>query len=221
MQNLINDDSYSLIKTMKDNSVDLIVTDPPYDLVKGAGKFRNNRKYYNEIDNISTGFDYDILNEMIRVMKHINIYIFCSKNQLLDLMNFFVNKHHCKWELISWHKTNPIPMCNNTYLHDTEYCIFFRDSNAQVYGEYKTKHTYYVTSTNTKDKKKYGHPTIKPLEIIKNFIINSSVENETVFDPFMGSGTTGVACKELNRNFIGIELDNTYFENAVTRINNT
>lgn len=77
---------------------------------------------------------------------------------------------------------------------------------------------YYITPTNKEDKKLYKHPTIKPLNIIKNLIINSSQENDTVLDCFMGSGTTGVACKELNRNFIGIELDENYFNISKERI---
>lgn len=68
------------------------------------------------------------------------------------------------------------------------------------------------------DKKLYKHPTIKPLNIIENLVINSSNENDVVLDCFMGSGTTGVACKKLNRKFIGIEIDEKYFEIAKNRI---
>lgn len=64
----------------------------------------------------------------------------------------------------------------------------------------------------------YKHPTIKPLDIIKNLIINSSQEGDTVLDCFMGSGTTGVACKELNRNFIGMEINEEYYQIAKDRI---
>ena len=71
---------------------------------------------------------------------------------------------------------------------------------------------------NKEDKKLYKHPTIKPLDIIKNLIINSSSEGDTVLDCFMGSGTTGVACINTGRNFIGIELDKQYFEIAERRI---
>lgn len=64
------------------------------------------------------------------------------------------------------------------------------------------------------DKKKWKHPTIKPLNIIENLIINSSQEGEVVLDCFMGSGTTGVACKNLNRKFIGMELNEEYYNIA-------
>ncbi len=84
----------------------------------------------------------------------------------------------------------------------------------------KQKRTHYETLSNKKEKTLYGHPTVKPLNIIKNLIINSSNEGDTVLDCFMGSGTTGVACKELGRNFIGMELEDKYFEIAKNRIEN-
>ena len=72
--------------------------------------------------------------------------------------------------------------------------------------------------TNKADKKKYNHPTVKPLEIIENLVINSSQENEIVLDPFMGSGTTDEASIRNNRKFIGIEIDETYLNTAKKRI---
>lgn len=84
-----------------------------------------------------------------------------------------------------------------------------------------TKHTYWVSPVNTEDKNKYKHPTCKPVPIIKNLLQNSSREGSIVLDPFMGSGSTGVACVELKRCFIGIELDTGYFETAKNRIEGT
>ena len=74
---------------------------------------------------------------------------------------------------------------------------------------------------NVKDKKLYSHPTIKPLNIIENLIINSSLRGGVVLDCFMGSGTTGVACKKLGRSFIGCEINEEYFKIAERRINDT
>lgn len=91
----------------------------------------------------------------------------------------------------------------------------------RIYGSYGTKSTYYITGINQTDKAQWGHPTIKPLQIIQNFVINSSNEGDTVLDPFMGSGTTGVACVNLNRNFIGMEIDEKYYQIAVKRIEDT
>lgn len=86
-------------------------------------------------------------------------------------------------------------------------------------GSFDTKFTYYVSPLNAKDKKLYKHPTVKPLNIIKNFVINSSNENDIVLDPFMGSGTTPVASKELNRHYIGFEINQAYYNIAKERLN--
>ena len=213
-----------MIKDIPDNSIDLIVIDPPYQMKIGGlgGAFgKRKRNYINELERaqLTKGFDYNILNELVRVMKKVNIYIWCNKDQIRRYIDFFEDLG-CNTDLLTWHKTNPLPVCNNTYLSDTEYLLFFREKGVKVYGEYKTKRKYYVTQTNKKDKAKYGHPTIKPLDIIQNLIINSSKEGDTVLDCFMGSGTTGVACANTNRQFIGIELDDTYYKIAEQRINN-
>lgn len=118
-----------------------------------------------------------------------------------------------------WHKTNPIPTCNNKYLSDTEYCLIFRESGTSINGTYETKSKYYISELNKKDKEEYLHPTIKPLEMVKNHILNSTKENDIVLDCFMGSGTTAVACKELGRNYIGFEINPEYYQIAIDRVN--
>ena len=219
MINLLNGDCLELLKTIPDKSIDLVVTDPPYDIHagKGGGTF-GNCKAFSEIQFISNGFSNEVLDELCRVMKKINCYFFCSHKQIIPLLDYFVKDKKCNYNLLTWHKTNPVPACNNKYLSDTEYCLFFRESGVKILGSFETKKTYYVTPSNIKDKQKYNHPTVKPLDIIQNLIVNSSNECDVVLDPFVGSGTTGVACKNLNRNFIGIELDKNYFEIAKKRI---
>lgn len=219
MADLWNGDCLEVMKQIPDGSVDLVVTDPPYDVHagKGGGCF-GNRQAYSEIEFMSKGFSETTLDELCRVMKKINIYLFCSQKQIIPLLNYFVEKKKCNWNLLTWHKTNPVPACGNKYLTDTEYILFFREKGVQINGEYKTKFTYYVTPLNTADKKLYGHPTIKPVEILQNLIVNSSSPGDVVLDPFMGSGSTGIACNNTGRNFIGIELDKGYFDTAKARI---
>lgn len=226
MFNLQHGDCFELIKDIKDNSVDLVVIDPPYEFsTKYISNNSDNKSPLNKRKNkqaaelklISSGFDLSILDELNRIMKKINIYIWCSKMQVSKILNYYESKK-CNVDILTWHKTNPAPACNNSYLCDTEYLIFAREKGVKMYGCYETKRKYYVTPTNTKDKKLYKHPTIKPLHIIENLIINSSLENDIVLDCFMGSGTVGAACKKLNRKFIGIELDKDYFEIARNRI---
>lgn len=141
--------------------------------------------------------------------KHKYIYIWCNKNQLQQYLNFFLGKG-ATVDLICWHKSNPVPTCGNKYLSDTEYLLFFRGPGVKVYDSYATKKKYYVTPTNKADKKLWGHPTIKPLEITKNLIINSSLENDVILDVYCGSGTSLVGAKELNRQFIGFEIEEEY-----------
>lgn len=107
---------------------------------------------------------------------------------------------------------------NNTYANDTEYCVMAREKGSKLYGDFNSKRKYYITSLNQQDKKEYYHPTIKPLEFVKNHIINSTKEGDIVLDCFIGSGTTAVACKELGRNFIGFESNPIYYQIAIDRL---
>lgn len=225
--NLYKGDCLELLKEIPTKSVDLVVIDPPYDLnSKHYGKSyggdgavgKMGRKYHSVLDdcNMIDGINNEVLDEIVRVLKKINLYIWCNKEQLLQYMQYFKK---CNFDLLTWHKTNPVPTCNNKYLSDTEYLLFFREKGVKIFGEYETKRKFYVTPTNKDDKDKYGHPTIKPLDIIQNLIVNSSRAGDTILDCYMGSGTTGVACVNTGRNFIGMELDEQYFKIAQERIN--
>ena len=220
MVDLKHGDCLELMKDIPDGSVDLVLTDPPYMIATvGAGIYKQaDKQYVKELDGIKDGFDEKVLDEICRVMKKINVYFFCSQKQIIPLIDYFVKKKNCNWNILSWHKSNPVPACGNKYLTDTEFVLFFREKGVKIYGEYKTKFTYYVTPLNQKDKKQYEHPTIKPVKILQNLIVNSTLENGAVLDCFMGSGSTGVACVNTNRRFIGIELDDKYFEIAKQRI---
>lgn len=220
---LYNGDCLDYLKKLPDKSVDLVVTDPPYEIeTSGAGIYKQeDKQYVKELVGMKDGFSEEILDELCRVMKKINIYLFCSQKQIIPLLDYFVKKKGCNWNLLSWHKSNPIPACGNKYLTDTEFILFFREKGVKVYGSFDTKKTYYVTPLNQKDKKKYGHPTCKPEEIVKNLIINSSNECDIVLDPFMGSGTTGAVSVSINRQFIGCEIDDGYFKIAQDRIGKT
>jgi DNA modification methylase len=180
---------------------------------------KNKAKNDKDIVNIQNGIDWSILDELCRVMKRIYIYIWCSKKQILDLMKYFIDGYDCIFEIFTWHKTNPTPTHNNCYPPDTEYCLLFREKGTGMGGTMETLKKWHVSPANVRDKKFYNHPTIKPLEIVKNHIINSSKENDIVLDCFCGSGTTCVAAKELGRRYIGMEIDPEYHKIAVDRLN--
>lgn len=213
-------DCIQLLKQLPDKSIDLVVTDPPYVIDnKGGGLYtQEDKQYVKQLEGIKDGFSTEVLDELCRVMKKINIYLWCSQKQLFPLIRYFVEGKKCNFNLITWHKTNPVPACGNKYLTDTEYCLFFREKGVKIYGEFSTKFTYYVTPLNQKDKKLYNHPTIKPLDIIQNLVVNSSQEGDVILDPFLGSGTTAVACVNTNRHYIGFELDKQYYDIACKRL---
>ena len=244
--NIYHGDSYKLIKEIPDKSVDLIYTDIPYDFVGnggGGGAFGEKKRDYHkeyqkvsintesqriaknkainsdEIKDIAFGIDWSILDEFIRIQPNIYIYIWCSKKQIPYLIDYYVNKHNCYFDILVWGKTNPIPTCNGTYLSDLEYCLLFRQEGTKIYGTYETKSKFYISSLNVEDKNNYGHPTIKPIELVKKHIINSTTENSVVLDPFLGSGTTCVAAKELGRKYIGFEINEKYYNIAKDRLN--
>ena len=224
--NIYHGDAYELIKQLSDNSVDLIVTDPPYKWTKGGdmtGLFRkgvSSRKYMNKIEEkkLDKSINLSILDEFVRVMKKINIYIFCNKEQIYDYMKYFIEVKKCYFNILVWKKPNVTPLINNKYLSDTEFILFFREKGVPILGEYNTKHTVYFKG-NMDEKKLYEHPNVKPLEIVRNLIINSSSGNDVILDPFLGSGTTAVASKELGRKYIGFEIDKEFYDIAKNRLN--
>ena len=207
------------LSKIESRTVSLVIADPPYELQQhnGAGAFgRANRDYHQGIDHLQTGISDLVLYEMLRVCKHPNMYVFCSKDQLPQLFNFAL-QNKLSYDLLTWHKTNPVPTCNNKYLSDTEYIMFMR-KGANLYGTYESKRKYFVTPTNTEDKKACGHPTPKPVNIIRTLIENSTQEGDLVLDPFMGSGTTAIAAIRSNRHYIGFELSEEYHKICQKRI---
>lgn len=215
---IYNMDCMEGIKLLDDNSIDLVVIDPPYKLnlskVKKTSTFNN---YANELLELKDGFDLKVLDLLIQKMKKINIYIYCSKRQVKELLDYFMSKG-CNYELLTWHKMNPSPLTNNNYLPDTEYIVFARERGVRLYGNYHTKRKYYISGTNQVDKKKYKHPTIKPLPLIENHIENSSKPGDVILDCFAGSGTMLVGAINKGRRFIGFEINEEYFKIAEKRI---
>lgn len=203
-----------MLKTLPDNSVDLLLTDPPYVLnTKGGGTVNKMMKLSESLADVKkakiiNGYDIELFGqEFLRVMKEINAYFWCNKAQIYDYLKFYVGQLKCKFDIICWHKTNALPTYSNKYLSDTEYLLYFRKGKGKLFPEnYEDAKTYYLSPINTKDKKMWKHPTIKPISVTEKIIRNSSKENFTILDPFMGSGTTGVACINTNRDLSVLSL---------------
>ena len=203
---IYNGDCYTMANEFK--YVELVVTDPPY-LLKmshGGGAFGNRKSLRNTANFTDGGCDYSILDNFN------NWFCFCSRKQIVELINKAEQKE--RWNFLVWCKTNPLPTCHNTYLSDLEFIIHGFNKN-RLFGKYKDKSQFVVSSTTKKVTK---HPNEKPIHLIEKLIILGSVEGETILDPFAGSGTTGVACKQLNRKCIMIERSEEYCEVAAKRL---
>lgn len=225
LNKIYNEDCNIGIKRIPDNTIDLVIIDPPYLINNHNIKIKNDlskeiMKYNSELNkyNLSDGYDTNILFELIRVMKKINIYIFCNCEQIPFYINFFVNNFKCKLDILIWNKTNALPLFNNKYLTDKEYCLYFRKGGYCNPKNYEDAKTVFYYPINIKDKKKWHHPTIKPEELIRKIIRNSSKENDVVLDCFIGSGTTAICCIKENRNYIGFEINKEFYDISLKRI---
>lgn len=219
---IINADCMEVLKQLPDKSIDLVLTDPPYEVdshggkstQKGLGERANNLR--DNIRFVSEGFDYEkVLKEIVRVCKKINAYIFCSNAQISKIMGFFENLG-CSTTLLVWHKTNAIPLANGTYHSNVEFIVCAREKGACFNELDISKKSKVIAMPYPTDKR--FHPTQKPVELIERLLTIKSKENDLVLDCYSGSGTTAIACHRLKRRFICIEKDPEYWAKSVERL---
>ena len=225
VNHIYNEDCIKGIKKIPDDYIDLVIIDPPYLINNHSTKISNEisieiNKYNKELykAKLTNGYDIKILDELLRVMKKVNIYIFCNGEQIPFYIKYFVLERKCKMDILIWNKTNAMPLFNNKYLTDKEYCLYFRIGGFCNPSNYEDANTVFYYPINSRDKKKWKHPTIKPEAIIRKLIRNSSKENDIVLDCFIGSGTTAVCCIKENRNYIGFEINKQFYKTCLERI---
>lgn len=217
MGEIILGDCLEEMKKFPDNHFDLILTDPPYELDNHGGGTTDfaQRKLVKDlhIDFISDSFDLDqVFNEFVRLCKVVNVIIFCSNKQVSKIMGWW-EKLGYSVTLLAWDKPNPVPFGNGKYISNLEFIVYVRGKGATFNGSnLKTFRTAGVSS------KARQHPTEKPVALIKDLLKIHSSEQDTVLDPFLGSGSTAEAAQQLNRNYIGIEIDPIYVKIAQDRL---
>lgn len=222
MIDLRQGDCLELMKDIPDESIDLLVTDPPYKIVQGGctnkavrlkGSNQEQLKKGTLFNNNSIKFS-EWIPEVYRVLKNnSHCYIMSNDRNINELLNICEKVGFKLLNILVWGKSKHSP--NRYYLKNCEFIVFLRKGKAKNINNMGTKQLLLIDNVENKN-----HPSEKPIKLMKILIKNSTNEQDKVLDPFMGSGTTGVACKELNRNFIGIELDKNYFNIAKERINN-
>ncbi|POB94924.1 hypothetical protein CRN53_09170 [Vibrio vulnificus] len=221
---LFNEDALKHMSKMADESVDLVVTDPPYKISSG-GKGKGNQPkgmLNNDDKNVRSGSLFkhneikfgEWLPEVYRVLKEgSHAYFMTNAKNLNDLMNEALKAGFHFHNLLTWKKNNATP--NRWYMQNSEFILFFRKGKAKSINDCGSKTV--IEVDNIIGNK--VHPTEKPVELMEILISNSSKENDVIFDPFAGSGATLQAAKNLNRNAIGIELDEEYFDVGSKRLN--
>lgn len=225
LNNIYNEDSYIAIKNIPDKSIDCIYTDLPYLMDKhGIGNSelgQRMKKQSIELKDIDKGCCLSILDEFVRVLKKINIFIWCSKLQILDILTYFNNIQGTRFEIIVWKKNNPTPNCNNKWLSDLEYCLYFRESGVVLNDGYTLKTKWYASAINKSDKDKFDHPTIKPLDLVRRHILHTTQPNDIVADFFNGSGTSTIASELEGRRYIGFEINKKWYDISINRHDRT
>lgn len=189
-----------------------MLTDIPY----GAVNRKSNglRKLDKGKADIETFRLQEFLNEIYRVAKN-SICIFCGKEQFSEIYKFFADKKGSVRPIV-WRKTNPSPMNGQyIYLSGVELAVWFKKSGGKVFNAH-CKNTVFDYPNGKRDL----HPTQKNVQLFTELILDNTNPEDVVLDPCMGSGTTGVACMNTGRNFVGIELDSEYYSVALKRINN-
>ena len=223
LNKIYNGDCYELIKQIPDKSVDLIYTDIPYkiDFNKKDSGFRYEDNYATTkqaMAQMKNGIDMKILDEFARVLKKMNLFIWCSATQMKEIIDRY-SKY--KLYILAWHKTDVPRMNRKQFLTDLEYCLNFKETGVQYSNTGGYHSRLYESCTNKYENKKFHHPTTKPSKLVSEHIEFASKPGDLVLDPFSGSGTTCACAKALGRNYIGFELDKTYYEASVERLMKT
>ncbi|QOQ97947.1 DNA-methyltransferase [Helicobacter winghamensis] len=224
---LYNADSYTFIQQMLENKVKVhhIITDPPYNISK-PNNFSSMRQKRQGVDFGVWDKGFDLLSwipQYAEILdKNGSMIIFCSYRFLSFITQALENSNMLVKDIVIWQKSNPMPR-NTTrrYVQDLEFAVWAVKSGAKwVFN--KPSDVPYLRSIFThalvSGREKLGHPTQKSLKLMKDLIQIHTNPNDVVLDPFMGSGSTGAACLELGREFIGIERDKKFFAMAQKRL---
>lgn len=206
-----NIDAIKLLKKIYDNSIDLFLTDIPYEKVNK--KSNGLRKLDKKNANTKTFELKDFLPEVDRVTKGSG-YIFCGKEQVSEIFEFFSSRKYTT-RLMIWEKNNPSPMnCQHVWMSGIETFVYFKKRKAVFNEHYKNS---VIRFPNGGSKK---HPTEKPLKLFKYLIEVSSNKDDLVCDPCVGSGTTAVAAKIIGRNFLVGDISDEYCKLTKKRLKN-
>ena len=224
---IVNDDCRRRFCKLPDHSVDLILTDPPYNIAKystgniplpGREALNNDIASWDMVDINPREF----IDEFKRLLKpNGNIFIFTSYN-LIGKWHEVFDSEFDTFQFFIWHKTNPAPkIYRNGFLNSCEMIIcMWNKGHKWNFTTQNEMHNFFESPICMRPERLSSpkHPAQKPVGLLKHIISIASNPGDTVFDPFMGVGSTGVAALQLGRKFIGCEIDMVYYNAAKKRI---
>jgi len=229
IMHLIQGDCLKVLPKLPDECVDLIVTDPPYNISKNDKIVRKGGKFGFAKDiNLNFGvWDFgkikpeDYIPEFVRLLKPCGVLVMFYDKLWLGVIGLWL-ENEFKFNVRhvgSWIKSNPTPQARKVKWQNgvENFIIATKNHGTGHHYNYKLGQSpdYFITSVNYE----HMHPTQKPLDLIKWIINYWSFKGDVVLDPFLGSGTTMKACLELNRSCIGIEIEPKYIQITKERLN--
>jgi len=214
---LIQGDCLKVLPKLSDESIDAVITDPPYNIGKA------------DWDNVNIDFFRKWLKECKRIVKH-TILLFCSHIFVKDIRNICEDELGLKYKMmLIWDFREKCFTPNYNYKCGFDTILFFVKTDDYTFNRpYDYSQCWNILKfTRVQSNRKEGnkaanmkyHPTQKPTDLMKHLIKIHSNEGDTILDPFLGSGTTMKACLELNRNCVGIEISKEHCDIARKRLN--
>ena len=224
MINLLKGDCLELLETLEKESIDALITDPPYNIAR-KNNFKSMGRAGIDFGDWDKGFDLTswIAVAVSRVKKGGNVVIFTDWKSITPIVEE-LEKNECDVkDMIRIEKSNPIPRNRDRrFITDYEVAVYgVKRGGKWTFNRLDEKYEKPLIKTSVTPKSQKvdnGHPTQKSLYAMEWLIERLTNEGDVVLDPFMGSGTTGVACQKLNRDFIGCELSDEYFKMAQKRL---
>ncbi len=225
---------FEWLNELADNSIDLVLTDPPYEHVTGGmkSKVHNNgtfsaKSYVNaKMSQFKHDDVFRFLDLVIPKMKKVNMFCFCSRLQLASYFDYLNQHKKLKFDLLIWDKSSAEGLygmkSSKFFSQDIEYIVRIYQSGVSLNKVWNDAHTHAVSKLYMKRQKfsqPHGlHESMKPVALLRQYIELTTPADGIVLDPFMGSGSTGVAALELGRRFIGIEINEKYYRVAQERL---
>ena len=212
---LINEDCMKVLSQLDNDTVNFTLTDIPYD---GVNRKDNGLRKLDKGNADIITFDlYKFLDEIYRVTKG-SVVVFCGMNQMSEIFNYFdeyAKKGKGTVRQLCWKKTNPSPMNGDyIYLSGLENAVWFKKKGATFNAHCKSNVFEFPCGRSKL------HPTEKNHTLLEDLIKDNTNEEDIVFDPCCGSGSHCYVAKKLNRRYMGIELNEEYFNIAKDRIEN-